>query len=76
MTGGILAGLPEYLAERGRREYAAERLALMYNCTIAQAHAWLNHDDEQAVELATKRLEGKPICIDGETISIDDGSYS
>jgi hypothetical protein len=35
----------------------------MYNCTLAQAKAWLDYDDAQAIDLANKRLNDEP-CIE------------
>lgn len=47
----------EKLAEQQKRNAAADRIAALYRCKQADALAWLDKDDADAIDMATQRLE-------------------
>jgi hypothetical protein len=61
--------------EEQRRNHAIQRVSQMYNCTLDAAKAWLDRSDEVAIMLASQRLNGKPLKIDGQSYDIEEDSY-
>jgi hypothetical protein len=50
-------------------------VSIVCRCTLEAAQSWLDRDDEQAIELANKRLAGEPIEVDDELIYLNDEGY-
>jgi hypothetical protein len=61
--------------EEQQRDYAIQRVSEMYNCTLDAAKAWLDRSDEVALMLASQRLNGEPLKIDGQSYDIEEDSY-